>query len=159
MGYGGINIGYGIQRLIDAQMRYLDANRVPVSMRFRDFVPPTDQLYAQLGYVITPDSGGAGTTDVLINPPCSTRLVSMHNIGMSQGKLRFGAREFTISQSFINAQQLALGLATPEQLWLSKQLVGLVGYGVLWSIELYASDDVGGIPVVWTVTANANELR
>jgi len=148
--------------LIDAQMRYLNAARVPVFMRFRNFTPPDNQMYAQLGYVINPPSPEpltTGTTDVQITPTPGTRMVSMHNIGMSQGKLRFGARDFTISQSFVALQQLALGLATPDQLWLSQQFVGLVAYGVLWTVEMYASDDVGGVPVVWTCTCNANEQR
>ena len=155
----GLNIGYGIRRLVDQQMRYVNAARSPIYMRFRNFAPPQDEMYAQLGYKISPSGNDTGTTDVLIDPPPGSRLVSMHNIGMSSGKLRFGARDFVISQTFIQAQQLALGLTTPEQLWLSKMLVGIVGYGVLWSIELYASDDVGGVPVVWTLSANANEQR
>ena len=159
MGFQGLNIGCGLRRLIDQQMRYVNAARGPIYMRFRNFDPPQDSMYAQLGYTISPSGSATGTTDVLINPPPGTKLVSMHNIGMSSGKLRFGARDWVISHTFIGLQQLALGLATPEELWLSKKLVGIVGYGVLWSIELYASDDVGGVPVVWTLSCNANEQR
>lgn len=159
MGYSGLNIGFGIQRLVDAQQRYTQASRVPIFMRLRNFVPPTNELYAQLGYTITPGVGQTGTSDILIAPPPSTRLVSMHNIGMSSGKLRFGARYFIISGTFVNAQQAALGVSTPEHLWMSPQFVGIYAYGVLWSVEQYSSEELGGVPVLWILTCNANEIK
>jgi hypothetical protein len=159
VGYSGLNIGYGIQRLIDAQQRYTQASRVPIYMRLRNFTPPTNELYAQLGYTITPTSGETGTSDIQIDPPPSSRLVSMHNIGMSSGKLRFGARYFVISATFVNAQQAALGLSTPDQLWLCPQFVGIYAYGVLWSVVEYSPEELGGLAVVWQITTNSNELK
>lgn len=159
MGYSGLNLGFGIQRLIDAQQRYTQASRVPIFMRLRNFTPPTNELYAQLGYTITPVSGGTGTSDIKIDPPPSSRLVSMHNIGMSGGKLRFGARTFILSGTFINAQQAALGLATPDDLWLCPQFVGIYAYGVLWTVMEYSPEELGGIAVVWSLTCNANEQK
>lgn len=155
----GLYIGNAIQSLVDQQMRNTQASRTPIYMRFRNFAPQQDQLYAQLGFVIAPSSGQTGMSDVQIAPPPSSKLVSMHNIGMSQGKLRFGAREFLISATFINAQQSALGLATPDALWLSSQFVGIVGYGSLWSVEEYSPDEAGAVPVAWLTRCNANELR
>ena len=159
MGNSGLNIGFGFQRLIDAQQRYVQGSRTPIFMRLRNFVPPTNQLYAQLGYVITPVAGETGTTDIQIVPSPSTRMVSMHNIGMSSGKLRFGARYFLISASFVSAQQLALGLSTPDQLWLCPQFVGIHAYGLLWSVVEYISEEFGGVPVLWQISVNANEVR
>ena|ERR1039458_4123445 len=155
----GLFLGQGVLNLLDAQQRYIQNSRTPVYMRFRNFVPPTNALYMQLGYTITPVAGETGTTDIQILPPPSTRLVSMHNIGMSQGKLRFGARYFIVSATFVNAQQAALGLATPDLLWRSPQLVGLSAYGVVWSIEQYASEEIGGVPVIWTLTVNSNDQK
>lgn len=159
MGYGGLNLGFGIQRLIDAQQRYIQNSRTPIMLRLRNFTPPQNELYAQLGYTITPASGETGTTDVQITPPPMTKLLSQHNIGMSQGKLRFGAREFVISGSFVDAQQSALGLASPDQLWWSKQVVGIFAYGILYSVEQYAPEEVGGQSILWTLLCNANEQR
>jgi len=159
VGYGGLNIGGGIQRLIDSQQRFVRNSRTDIYVRYRNFTPPQNQLFGQLGFTITPASGPTGTTDVAILPPPETRLISQHNIGMSGGKLRFGAREFIISATFVNAQQSALGLSTPDKLWLSPQFVGLVGYSCLWTVEQIASEELGGIPVIWTLKCNANEQK
>jgi hypothetical protein len=159
MGFNGLNLGMGIQRLIDSQQRYVQNSRTPINIRLRNFTQPQNDLYAQLGYTIAAVAGATGTTDVLIWPPPSTKLISMHNIGMSQGKLRFGAREFVISGSFVDAQQSALGLTSPDQLWWCPQMVGIYAYGILYTIEQYAPEELGGISVVWTVTCNANERK
>lgn len=153
------NIGFGIQRIIDAQQRFIRNVRQPVYMRVRNFTEPQNALWAQLGYRLTPASGPTGTTDMLIDPPPMTRLESMHNIGMSNGKLRFGARSFVISQTFVSAVQSALELSAPEQVWIGQQVVGLVGYNVLWSIESYTPEDLGGETILWTLICNANELK
>ena len=159
MGFNGLNIGGGIQRLIDAQQRFTQNSRTQILLRLRNFTSQQNELYAQLGYTITPVSGPTGTQDVLIWPLPSTRLISQHNIGMSSGRLRFGARAFIISATFVNAQQSALGLSTPDQLWFCPQMVGIVGYGSLWSCEQAVPEELGGIPVVWSITCNSNELK
>lgn len=156
---GGVNIGGGIQRIIDNQQRYLRNVREPVYLRVRNFTEPQNALWAQLGYTLTPASGSTGTTDMLIDPPPMTRMESMHNIGMSAGKLRFGARQFVISQTFVSAVQSALELSAPEQVWIGQQVVGLVGYGVVWSIEAYYPEDLGGETILWNLICNANETK
>lgn len=158
MAYGGMHIGLGLQRLIDAQQRYVQNSRYPVMYRMRNFTPQQNTLYAQLGYVITP-TGNTGTTDVQIQPPPMTRLVSQHNIGMSAGRLLFGAREFVVSGSFVNAQQSALGLATPDEVWYAPQLVGIYAYSVLWNIAQVAPEDFGGQTILWSLRCNASELK
>jgi hypothetical protein len=154
-----VNIGYGVQRLIDAQQRYTQNSRMPVLLRLRNFSSQQSQLYAQLGYVLTPSAGTAGFIDVPIQPPPSMRMVSQHNIGMSAGKLRFGARDYIVTGSFVQAQQSALGLARPELVWIGAQTVGIVADNQLFSIEQYVHEEIGGMSVVWTLTCNANELK
>lgn len=154
----GLNLGLGVQRLIDAQQRYIQNSRYPVMYRVRNFSSQQNQLYAQLGYVISP-TGQTGTSDIQIVPPPMTKLISQHNIGMSSGRLRFGAREFVISGSFVEAQQSAFGLATPDDVWTFPQFVGIYAYNVLWSIEQIAPEEVGGMTILWTLRCNANEKK
>jgi hypothetical protein len=159
MGFSGLNLGFGIQRLIDAQQRFVQNSRTPINIRLRNFTLPQQDLYAQLGYSISPSGSATGMTDVQILPPPATRLISMHTIGMSSGKLLFGAREFVISGSFVDAQQKALGLSSPDKLWWCNQFVGIFAYGILFTVVDYAPEEIGGKSVVWTIRANASELK
>jgi hypothetical protein len=159
MGYNGLNLGFGVQRLIDAQQRYIQNSRTPIMFRLRNFVPPQNQLYAQLGFTIAPSGSMTGTSDIQITPPPMTKLISQHNIGMSEGKLRFGAREFVISGSFVDAMQSALGLSSPDQVWWCPQVVGIFAYGILFTIEQYAPEEIGGQSILWTLRTNAGEIK
>ena len=104
-----------------------------------------------------------GTTDTLITPTPVVTMLSMHNIVMSEGKLRFGARVIRVSQSFVSAQANALGLPmTPtgmRQVWEAANVVGLVSENLLFSIEDVKHSELGGTTVYWDLTCNANELR
>ena len=60
MGFNGLNIGFGIQRLIDAQQRFTQNSRTQILLRLRNFTSQQNELYAQLGYTITPVSGATG---------------------------------------------------------------------------------------------------
>ncbi len=69
----------------------------PVWMRFRNFGDISGRQFSMLGRSITPNPGTnpTGTTDVLVDPPPTMQTMSLRNIGISGGKLRFGARMFT----------------------------------------------------------------
>ena len=164
MGFSG---GYGFQRLMDAQQRFMQQGH-PVYLRLRNFAPVMqNSMAAQLGYVITPSptgspsiSGGPGTVDVLIDPPASYYMVSVHNIGQSQGKLRFGARVFQISQEFVANQMSAMGLLEvndQDKVWRGPKIIGLVTDGLLFSIEAVAHREIAGATVRWSLTCNASE--
>lgn len=158
MGCSGVNIGYGLQRLIDAQQRFV-RNAHPVYLRTRNFTPPQNSLYAQLGYSITPGDAEAGTTDLCIMPRPAVRMISQHNIGMSQGKLRFGARTFVISATFVDNLNLGINQSALEAFWHGPTIVGLVVDLQLFSIEQVAHEEYGGKTVLWSIDCNANEVR
>lgn len=154
----GINIGYGFQRILDAQMRFV-RNSHPVYLRTRNFTPPTSSMYSQLGYTITPEGQPSGTTDLLIQPPPSVRMISQHNIGMSQGKLRFGARTFNVSGSFVDSLNAGVDQSELEAFWRGPLIMGLVVDKQLFSIEQISHEDYGGKSILWVLDCNASETR
>lgn len=149
--------GYGAQRLVDAQQRFIRSG-LPVYLRLREFTVVGNEEALQLGFR-TQVPGSGGISDVLIAPPPSTSAVSVHNIGQSNGKLRFGARIFGISATFTEKQVTARSLANQELVWRAKDVVGLVTEGLLFSIEDIKHRDVAGRIVMWFLTCNANELK
>lgn len=157
MGFG-FQFGYGFQQLIDARMRWLVVSG-PVYYRRRKFDPETSRATdaARLGFGVTL-AGGAGTEDILIDPPASYQMLSVHNIGMSAGKLRFGARQFLVSATWVSAQACEQGLSDPSEVWRSNRTVGLVTDNLLFSIEDVTHADLGQV-LGWMLTCNANELR
>jgi len=92
-------------------------------------------------------------------PQPSVMMMSVHNIGMSSGKLRFGARQFLISQTFVAKQQALQFLEDPRMVFEGPQVVGLVSENLLFSIEDVRHQEVTNNPVAWLVTCNANTLR
>lgn len=155
----GLQFGYGITRLLDAHQRFVRAG-YPVYLRLKNFTPVQNEMWAQLGYSIAPTgTAQTGTEDILIDPPPSVASISIHNIGMSAGKLRFGARRFLISQTFVSAQMQAQGLTAARMVWEGPNVLGLVTETLLFSIEDIKHQEVTGTTVSWTLTCNANELR
>lgn len=149
----GVNFGHGIQRVIDANQRFHRAAH-PVYLRLKNFPDTQQQTWSQLGFSISPSGGPGGTTDVLINPPPSAEMVSMHNIGMSSGKLMMGARQFVISASFVDAQVVARGLSSQDLVFDAPEVVGLVLDNQLFSIEDRAHKEIAGKTVFWVLTCN-----
>lgn len=156
----------GLQGLIDNQL--LGGNTSsPVYLRIRNYSPDTESLAAspaaQMGFSLSASDGG--TVDELIQcPPASVQFVSMYNIGNSGGKLRFGARKFTISQTFVSAMMAKYSIPVVKpiyglDLFEGNQTVGLVTDGVLFSIEGINHEGVASQPFLWFITANANETK
>lgn len=148
----------GIQSLLNQQLS--GNNFKPVYLRMRNFVPTEpiiESPAAQLGYTVPASDGG--TTDELINPLVSYTPVSAYNIGNSGGKLRFGARKFNVSNTFVSRIMSKYGIAFGRQVFEGRQTVGLVTDGVLFSIEGVDHEEVSGQSVMWFLVANANELK
>lgn len=152
----GLQFGYGYQKAIDANMVFLRSSH-PVYLRLRNFEDIQEEKWAQMGFAITPTGTDVGTVDLEIVPPAKVVMVSMHNIGQSEGKLRFGARVFTISATFVDKQVSALGLANQDLVWRAPNVVGLVTDNQLFSIEAIAHHEIAGKTVVWELTANMVE--
>lgn len=154
----GPNFAFGAQRLLGAHQRFIRSG-LPTYLRFKNFADTQTAQWSELGFAITPVSGTTGTVDILISPPPSSSMISVHNIGMSEGKLRFGARLFQVSQEFVSAQMAALGYTDPRQVWIGAKTVGLITENLLFSIEDIKERYVCGTQVAWILTCNANELR
>ena len=157
MSYGS-NFAYGLQRLQDLQQNLLRTS-APAWIRYRNFGDVRNKQWAMLGFSITPDPANApvGTTDVQIVPWPSHNPLSLHNIGMSGGKLRFGAVSFFISATFITGQAALLQFDDPYKVW--EQVLGIVCENKLYSIEDIQHEDISGSLINWILLCNANELR
>jgi hypothetical protein len=153
----GLQFGFGMQRLIDAQMRYV-RNAHTVYLRLRNF-PDLQQVSqaVQLGFAITPSGNQVGTEDIQIDPPPSVKMISIHNIGQSMGKLRFGARQFLISATFVEQQKALQGLTHQDLVFRGPNVVGLVVDNQLFSIENIAHEELAGHTVIYTLTCNGPE--
>ena len=146
-----------MQRLVDQFQRYVRAAH-PVYYRFKRFPDAQQTQAVSMGFAISPSGTLMGTQDVLVQPPPQYVMISLHNIGMSQGKLRFGARKFIISQTFVSAMMVELGV-TQDAVWKGQQFVGLVTDGQLFSVEDIAHQELSGNTIVWELTCNSNEVR
>lgn len=151
---------FGIRRLIDANQRYMRTG-LPMYIRTKNFTdsPAT----AELGFVFVPTASGAqvGTTDVLISPPPTISLVSMHSLAMAQQagvELRAGARKVVISHTWVEQQQKLLGYATPQLVFNSPNVVGLVTDNLLLEIVQLIHKDVFGQYLEWILTCNTSEV-
>lgn len=153
-----------MRRLVDAQMRWARAGKA-VYLRLRDFPDIQNTDWAQLGFAIAPSGSAKGTSDILIDPPPAVNMISLHNIGQSMGKLRFGARLFVVSATFVARQVVARGivasngLSAEDLVWRSPNVVGLVTQGLLFSIEDVGHEEYGVGTVTWLLTCNSTEVR
>lgn len=57
-----LQFGYGMQRLLDAQQRFMRSS-LPFYLRRRNFVDPQTQPWAQLGFQIAPTGAPAGSSN------------------------------------------------------------------------------------------------
>lgn len=158
MGGFGPYFGLGFQSLIDSNQRYMQAGQ-PTYLRLRNFPDIQEQEFAQLGFSIAPSgTDEVGTQDILIDPPPSVEPVPNRDIGRSMGKLRFGAKNFLISATFVEAQMAQQGVTDQELIWRASNVVGLVMGNLLWSIESIEHKELGGKTVCWILTCNSQEL-
>jgi hypothetical protein len=149
---------YGTRRLIDSQLQLTRAG-FPVYLRLKNFPDVQANMAAQLGFAITPTGAATGTTDILITPAPAVTVVSVHNIGQSAGKLRFGAKYFLISDSFVQKQAVAMGLSDSTALWRSPSVVGLITNSLVFSIEDITNEQLAGETITWLLTCNSLESQ
>jgi len=153
----GVYIAQGFLNLLDAQQRYVRAGH-SVYYRLRNFPDLQASSQAiQLGFGYSPTGNMTGTTDTLIDPPPAVEAVSQTAVARSMGKLRFGARKFLISATFVNNQVTAQGLSNQDLVWRGPNVVGLFCDNQLFSIEDIFHKEYGGVTINWIITANALE--
>lgn len=167
----------GMQMLLDGQQSFIRSS-LQCFLRIQNF-PSVDGGAAQeLGIPFVPPAGPAtaetGFTDLEIIPPPEVKDVSMHNIGMSGGKLMFGARYFIVSNSFVyNTMQKYQEILDPYDVWRNwdgqliddevknqtASVVGIIYDNRLFSIEDIKHKELAGETISWTLTCNATEQQ
>jgi hypothetical protein len=158
----GINLSSGLQMLYDGQQQFIQSG-ADCFLRVGNFVHEGD--YIEVGVSFTPsgiESAETGFVDILIEPPPSNRDVSMHNIGMSGGKLMFGAKVFFISHTFVLAMldryPKINGFLNVFREWDgTASVIGLVNDNQLYSIEFISKREISGVPINWIITCNTHE--
>lgn len=155
----------GIRMMIDGQYRFSRAG-LKVYMRIQNF--SSSGSYQELGvpYIPTnPNPSDTGYTDILIDPPPQVGDVSMHNIGMSGGKLLIGARWFKISHSFVLGIRARYPAVTDNiAVWSTwdktsetdgtARVIGFVYENRMHEIVYYTHKEAAGETISWTLTCN-----
>lgn len=158
----GINFASGMQMLFDAQQAYV-RDGLEVFIRIENFVPEGD--YIEVGVTFVPtgvEEATTGFTDILILPPPSVTSVSMHDIGMSGGKLMFGAKRFIVSDTFVETMMEKYpGIKGKYNVWrkwdTTASVMGFVYDNQLFSIENIDKRILAGKPINWILTCNSME--
>lgn len=149
---------WGMRSLADTFFRYFQPG-LCCYLRLQ-VVDTTTTSYGQLGFqptVTGAQPGQSGIFDILIDPPADVREVSMHNIGISGGRLQFGARTFLISHTFVLNQMAERSFTDPYQVWRDPSVIGLYYNQRLFSIESISHEDVGSETTLWQLICNASE--
>ena len=160
---GGVNWGFGVRYLYDSHLRFFRPG-LPIALRVRNYTAP-EQGYVELGFAYSPTgtlSNQAGFTDIIIKPPAEVKEISLANIGLNQAKLMFGAKQFTISHTFVRAQMNANGYTDPYQVFRDPSVIGIAypptpGQQRLFSIESITHEEIAGQTLAWLLICNAAE--
>lgn len=152
----GIPFGEGIRMLLDEHYRFVRSG-LSVYLRLQNF--PNSGAFQEAG-IPYPAVQDSGFTDILIDPPPQVTDVSMHNIGMSAGKLSLGARNFKISHSFV----LDMRTKYPDipddiSVWknwdnTTAKVIGFVYENRMHEVATLKHTEVAGETISWTITCN-----
>jgi hypothetical protein len=158
----GLLFGNGLQYLFDCNQRYTRGG-LPVWLRVKNFQDTGD--YLEVGVPYTPTGTQAfytGYTDIPIMPPPGVMDVSLHNIGIMGGALRFGARIFIISNSWVTAQMNQYNITDPYQVFRDRDGYKAIGFRYdnrLFAIESLTHKEIAGQTINWKAICNALELE
>lgn len=157
--------GLAITSLLDANSNFFSAG-LPVFYRIRNFnEAAVGESVSEMGFQVTPlVTGGPvpGTTDSQICPQPSVELLSLRMIAdavKAGTALRFGARKFNISHSWVQKIQVAAGYANPRSVFNDKVVVGIYHDGLLFEIMSFTHNDVYGAIISWDLLCNANDIK
>jgi hypothetical protein len=149
--------------VLDGQLRYTRGG-LQCFLRAQNFQPEGD--WQEVGVSFAPTGTAAamtGFTDILIDPPPAVTAISSHDIGLSGGRLQFGARRFFISDTFVSNMMLQYpNITDPYDVfrnWDTKTpVIGFVYDNRMFSIVDINPRELAGQRISWTVTANFNEI-
>lgn len=158
----GISFGTGIRMLFDASQRYT-RTALPVYLRVKNFKDDGD--YIEVGVPYAPTGTATfetGYTDIEILPTPGVNDVSLHNIGLMAGALRFGARVFQVSHSWVEQQMEEYEIDDPYDVFRNRDgyaAIGLLYNNRLFSIESMTHKEVAGKTINWKLICNAVENK
>lgn len=162
----------GLQGLIDGQQSYIRSGLVTY-LRIENFAPQGD--WQEVGVPYSPTGAAAASTgfvDLEIIPPPEVRDVSMHNIGMSGGRLNIGARTFIVSDTFVQSiLQQYPKISDPADVWRNwdavyvdgnpeqqtASVVGIVYDNRMHDIVYFNHREIAGQTISWLITCNRQE--
>jgi hypothetical protein len=116
-----------------------------------------DREFEEYGFTL--HTVDADLIDMEIEPPPSVSNVSMHNIGMSDTRLQFGAHQFEVSHTFIEEMMDRLGVTDGYSVWRHSTVVGIMYDGSLFSLESIVPKAANKEIVKWIITGNQQEQR
>jgi hypothetical protein len=151
----GVPFAYGIRMLLDSNQNFLRGG-LPCYLRTKNEVED-GKPYVDLGFQVSASGSNTGFTDTQIMPQPEVTEVSLHNIGLNQARLQFGARNFKVSHTFVLNQMGLYGYTDPLQVWRNAIVIGLFYDNRLFSIESITHEDAGGDIIFWKLVANSTE--
>lgn len=153
--------GFGIQRLLDSHQNLMASGaRTFLVLENYDVDDPALSAIAEMGLTYVPSVSGSvvpGVTDIEILPPPDSAELSISYVRDSVQAgvaLRSGARRFTISDTWVEAQRIAKGFATPSQVFTDRQVRGIRFGGVLFNIQRAVPNAGLGNILSWDVFCN-----
>lgn len=167
----GIPFAQGIQMLYDGQLNYVRGG-LDCYLRVNNFSASGD--FIEVGVPYSPTGQASITTgyvDILILPPPATQALGMHDIGLSGGKLMFGARRFFISNTFVQSMLDTYpnikGSFNVFRNWDSPDGTGQTEgtayvQGLIYNNQIYSIEDIGrreiaGKTINWVLQCNTHE--
>ena len=160
---GGL-FAQGLIGLLDGQQRYVRSEEM-CFLRLQNF--KNDGDFQEVGVPYAPtgvEKAKTGFTDILIDPPPETIDTPNKDIGLSGGKLMFGARDFIVSVTFVlDIMEKYPDIDDPIDVFRkfdgNTPVIGLIYSNQLWSIESIVSRELGGQIISFKLSCNALENR
>jgi hypothetical protein len=160
---GDFGFAEGLAMMVDDQQRFLRSG-LEVFLRVQNF--QEQGTFQEVGIPVAPTGAAAaqtGFTDILIDPPPQVTDVSMHDIGMSGGRLLIGARKFKISQSFVTKMRARNPSIADDiavwNVWDNQATVLCIMYeNRAHDIVHYTHTEIGGSTVSWFVFCNRVDI-
>lgn len=158
MGYSS----YGIQQTLDIASRFT-GKAFPTYLRVQNEPEIQDEEFVQFGFQVSA-SGGAVTTDVLIDPPPIVTDIPLRDIGLNAAQLSFGSKKFQVSQGFVAQRQLEMGYQEPGtglpdyyMVFRHPSVVGIYYNSRLFKIVSILPDVIGTNPTWWFLLGQFQE--
>lgn len=141
----------------DAQL-FVTAPGMDVYLRIKND-SEVGQEYLEYGFQlsVTGLADQPGFRDIKIVPPVSVQQVSLHDIGLNQASLSFGAHKFRISHTFVMSQMQQKGYSDPYEVFTNAEVIGLYYNQRLFSIDSILPETVGNEAIHWDIVGNMHK--